>query len=128
MAATVGHAWGARHASAWEAAQAWRAFRRAMRDRFLADSTVVRTDLAKAAADQIQGAFDHIIEVAVDRINAAAKSKAAAAAPAAAANARPLATKVYAGGSTIDLDKDLITLADGTTIDLHTGAKVDVTV
>jgi hypothetical protein len=127
-AANAGHAgFGPRPLGTWEQTQAWRSARRAMRERFVEDGVVLRSGLATAWTDRINGMFDLAIDVAIDRVNAASKVQAASARASAWNNKAP-PTKVYAGASTIDLDNDTVTLGDGTTLDIHTGLKVDVTI
>ncbi len=127
-AANAGHAgFGPCPLGSWEQTQAWRSARRAMRERFADDGVALRSYLATAWTDRINGMFDLAIEAAIDRVNAASKAKAASASASAWNNKAP-PTKVYAGASTIDLENDTVTLGDGTALDIHTGLKVDVTV
>jgi hypothetical protein len=126
-AANAGHSgFGPRPLGGWEQTQAWRTARRAMRERFVEDHAALRTGLATAWADRIQGTFDLAIEAATGRLNAASKPKAASASASAWRNKAPPA-KLHAGASTIDFEKDTVTLGDGTTLDIHTGLKVDLT-
>jgi hypothetical protein len=59
-------------------------------------------------------------------VQAASKPKPPSASASAWRNKAP-PSKVYAGASTIDLKNDTIKLGNGTTLDIHTGRKVDVT-
>jgi hypothetical protein len=117
---------GPRALGGWEQTQAWRTARRAMRERFVEDHTALRADLATAWSDRIKGTFDLAIEAATDRLKAASKPKASSSSASAWKNKAP-PTKLYAGASTIDFEQDTVTLGDGTTLDIHTGLKVDVT-
>ncbi len=128
MAANVGQSSTARAPSAWEWAQAWRATRRAMAQHFLDDARVIGAALAGAAADRITNGFNFTIQLAVDRVNAeaAARARALAAKSSSGAPAFTPPASLYAGASTLDFENDTITLGDGTVIDMHTGARVDV--
>src|SRR5262245_1570428 len=127
MAANTGRSLGAPPgAAAWNEAQTWRTNRRAMAQRFLAEGAATSAGFAVAWSDDVGSRVDHIIQVAVARINAAAKAKALAAASSSAiGTSKPKPTTVYAGASTIDLVNNRLTLGDGTVVDIRTGTKVD---
>ena len=82
--------------------------------------------LFAASSDHAEAAANFAVKIAFDRIDAAAKQKAAAAKPAAALPARdPI---IRAGLVVVDLEKNTITLIDGTLLDIRSGAKLNVIV
>lgn len=126
MAANVGHGYRAASQTAWVQAQEWRTARRAMAQHFLEEGQAARQSFGRAWTVQIDETVDFAFEVAVDRINAAVKAKALVASAASGKVWTP-PTTVYAGASVIDMAKGTITLGDGTTIDIRTAARIDVT-
>jgi len=64
-----------RTSSAWEVNQAWRARRREMMESYLADASALRSALATAASNQIDGMASLATQAAVTRIQKQAAAK-----------------------------------------------------
>jgi hypothetical protein len=64
--------------SAWESAQTWRERRRAMAEQFESDSQYITDKLSTAFTDQNSGTGDLAAQLAVTRMQKAAKEKQAA--------------------------------------------------
>ena len=129
MAAKVGQGFRARSPTAWEQAQAWKTALRAKVERFLDHGKTIRQNLTTASSSRITGTVDIAIQVAIDRVHAESDAKARAAANLkTAAPIKELPTAVYAGDSTINLKNNIITLFNGTRVDLRTGAQLDIVV
>jgi hypothetical protein len=128
MAANVGQISSARSTTAWDHAQGWQSARRAMAGHFLREGEAARESFGAAWSSKIDDTVDFAFQVAVNRINAAAKAKALATVASVTGKIWTPPTTVYAGASIIDLVNNTITLGDGTKINTRTGSKVDVSV
>jgi hypothetical protein len=95
---------------------------------FLREGEAARDSFGAAWSSKIDDTVDFAFQVAVNRINAAAKAKALATVASITGKIWTPPTTVYAGASTIDLANNTITLGDGTKINTRTGSKVDVSV
>ncbi|MGE3150365.1 MAG: hypothetical protein AB7K04_15015 [Pseudorhodoplanes sp.] len=123
--------------TSFEAAKAWRARYKAMREKFEASQTEALNALTTAMNDQTTGSGDLVARVAAARIKSEAQAKAAALAK------QPVSTAIntnsadikesmfsesksarFDTGTSVDLNKGTITLSNGKTIDIATGAKV----
>jgi hypothetical protein len=109
-------------------AQAWRERRQAQREEYQALTSAAATGLSAATSNQIDETVKLAAQVALDRIQAAAKAKfEKASATAAPAVKEPPAT-VYAGASEIDLASGTVKLPGGKKLDVRTGVVLSKTV
>lgn len=123
--------------TAYEAATAWSAKRKVMRQEFEDRQTAANNAFTDAWVAKIDGMGTIIGQIALDRVIAEGKAKTAANAEAAKlateidSNKADIDDSMFSGsssgqldsGTKIDLNAGTITLSDGTVIDAKTGAK-----
>ncbi len=130
--------------TAYEAATAWAAKRKAARQKFEAAQTEISNKLLSVGDAQSQGLAEIVAQIALKRITEEGKAKAKKTCGAGedraprSTPARPTSRIRFSaipravtldGGTKIDLDNDTITLSDGTVIDIKTGVKkINITV
>ena len=121
-------------ASYWKQLQAQREKSKAYRENFAAMNAATSSTLASASAEQITASGDLAAKAALKRIREATTAKLAKNQAEAAKNRpvfqnKPPPTEVSAGKMSVNFGSNMLTLSDGTVIDIKTGIKkVSVTV
>lgn len=118
--------------SAYQSLQAWHQRQASFRQDFEANQSAAMSAFGDAMSNQISQSGTISAQIALDRIQAAAKAKFAAISDGASATSSTTANPVDPivlsdGSSTIDVTGGTLTLSNGTVIDLKTGLKVDTT-
>jgi hypothetical protein len=126
--------------TARENVEAWRAKRKVMREDFEVRQAAANTAFTSAITSNVDAGFQRAANLALARIQAETRSKQAEAANQASKDAidpsrvdlkdsefSRNSRATFDSGTSIDLDSDQITLSNGVTIDIKTGARVNYT-